>query len=151
MFGLAVRKVVLSMLTKLRRDSTLEMTLMVPIPLQYFEVATSVQDSSLLPHRKWHKCVGDCHLIACNGRDGQMLLRVKVEKKIRHYTLSSQEWINVLYVTPSSEDSPLGLIDHHSRFSLGSTDTGGNIDRKVSAAEGIPDILHWRLDVSRWI
>ena len=55
MFGLAVRKVVLSMLTKLRRDSTLEMTLMVPVPLQYFEVATSVQDSSLLPHRKWHE------------------------------------------------------------------------------------------------
>ena len=45
MFGLAVRKVVLSMLTKLRRDSTLEND----------EIATSVQDSSLLPHRKWHE------------------------------------------------------------------------------------------------
>ena len=55
MFGLAVRKVVLSMLTKLRRDSTLEMTLMVPVPFRYFEVAISVQDSSLHPHRKWHE------------------------------------------------------------------------------------------------
>ena len=83
-----------------------------------------------------------------------MFLRVKVEKKIRHYTLNSREWINVLYVTPSSEDPPLGLIDRQSRLSLGSTDTGGNVDRKVSAAEGIPDTLHaysWRLDISRWI
>ena len=71
-----------------------------------------------------------------------MFLRVKVEKKIRHYTLSSREWINVLYVTPSSEDPPLGLIDRQSRLSLGSTDMGGNVDRKVSAAEGIPDTLH---------
>ena len=47
------------MLTKLRRDSTLEMMLMVPVPFRYFEVATSVQDSFLLPHRKWHEvCVG---------------------------------------------------------------------------------------------
>ena len=45
-----------------------------------------------------------------------MFLRVKVEEKIRHYTLSSREWINVLYVTPSSEDPPLGLIDHQSRL-----------------------------------
>ena len=130
------------------------MTLMVPIPFRYFEVATSVQDSSLLPHRKWHKCCGDCHLIACNGRDSQMFLRVKVEKKIRLYTLSSREWIDVLYVTPSSEDPPLGLIDRQSRLSLGSTDTGGNVDQKVYAAEGILDTLHacsWRLDISRWI
>ena len=54
-----------------------------------------------------------------------MFLRMKVEKKIRHYTLSSREWINVLYVTPSSEDPPLGLIDRQSRLPLGSTDTGG--------------------------
>ena len=83
-----------------------------------------------------------------------MFLHVKVEKKIRHYTLSSQEWINVLYVTLSSEDPPVGLIDRQSRLSLGSTDMGGNVDRKVSAAEGITDTLHacsWRLDVSRWI
>ena len=76
------------------------------------------------------------------------------KKKIRHYPLSSREWINVLYVTPRSEDPPLGLIDRQSRLSLGSTDIGGNIDRKVSAAEGIPDTLHacsWGLDVSRWI
>ena len=82
-----------------------------------------------------------------------MFLRVKVEKKIQYYTLSSQEWINVLYVTPSSEDPPLGLIDRKSRLSLGSTDMGGNVDRTVSAAEGIRDILHvysWRLDVSQW-
>ena len=55
----------------------------------------------------------------------------------------------MLYVTPSSEDPPLGLIDRQSRRSLGSTDTGGNVDRKVSAAEGIPDTIHvcsWRLD-----
>ena len=100
------------------------------------------------------KSVGDCHLIACNGRDSQMFLCVKVEKKIRHYTLSSREWTDVLYVTPSSEDPPLGLIDCQSRLSLGSTDTGGNVDRTVSAAESIPDTLHicsWRLDVSRWI
>ena len=83
-----------------------------------------------------------------------MFLRVKVEKKIRHYTLSSREWINVLYVTPSSEDPPLGFIDRQCRLSLGSTDTGGNVDPRVSAAQGIPDIPHvcsWRLDVSRWI
>ena len=83
-----------------------------------------------------------------------MLHRVKVEKKIRHYTLSSREWINMLYVTPSSEDPPLGLVDRQSRLSLGSTDTGGNVDRKISPAEGIPYTLHassWRLDVSRWI
>ena len=83
-----------------------------------------------------------------------MFLHVKVEKKIRHYTLSSREWINVLYVTPSSEDPPLGLIDCQSRLSLGSTDMGGNVDRMVSVAEGIPDTLHacsWRLDGSRWI
>ena len=67
---------------------------------------------------------------------------MKVEKKIRHYTLSSREWINVWYVTPSSEDPPLGLIDRHSRLSLGSTDTGGNVDRTVSAAEGIRDTFH---------
>ena len=79
MLGLAVRNVVLSMLTKLRRDSTLEMTLMVPVPFRYFEVATSVQDTG-----SGMKCVGDCHLIACNGRDGQMFLCVKVETKIRH-------------------------------------------------------------------
>ena len=36
-----------------------------------------------------------------------MFLRVKVEKKIRHYTLSSREWINVLYVIPSRKDPPL--------------------------------------------
>ena len=71
-----------------------------------------------------------------------MFLRVKVEKKIRHYTLSSREWTNVLYITSSSEDPPLGLIDCQSRLSLGSTDTGGNVDRKESAADGIPDILH---------
>ena len=52
-----------------------------------------------------------------------MFLHVKVEKKFRHYTLSSREWINVLYVTPISEDPPLGLIDRQSRLSLGSTDT----------------------------
>ena len=83
-----------------------------------------------------------------------MFLRVKVNKKIRHYTLSSREWIDVLYVTPSSEDPLLGLIDRQSRLSLGSTDAGGNVDRMVSAAEGIPDTLHvcsWRLDESRWI
>ena len=83
-----------------------------------------------------------------------MFLRVKVEKKIRHYTLSSREWINVLYVTPSSEDSPFGLLDRQSRLSLGSTDTGGNVDQKASAAEGSPDTLHacsWRLDGSRCI
>ena len=62
-----------------------------------------------------------------------MFLRVKVEKKIRHYTLSSREWINVLYVTQSSEDPPLGLVDRKSRPSLGSTDTGGNAVQKVSA------------------
>ena len=76
---------------------------------------------------------------------------MKMENKIRHYTLSSREWINVLYVTPSSEDPPLRLIDRQSRFSLVSTDTGGNVD---PSAEGIPDTLHvssWRLDVSRWI
>ena len=66
-----------------------------------------------------------------------MFLRVKVEKKIRHYTLNSREWINVLYLTPSSEDPPFVLIDRQSRLSLWSTDTGGNVDRKVSAAEGI--------------
>ena len=76
--------------------------------------------------------------IACNGWDSQMFIRVKMEKKIRHYTLSSREWINVLYVTPSSEDPPLGLIDHQSSISLGSTDIGGNVDRTVSAAEGNP-------------
>ena len=71
-----------------------------------------------------------------------MFLRVKVEKKIRHYTLSSREWTNVLYITSSSEYPPLGLIDRQSRLSLGSTDTGGNVDRKVSAADGIADTLH---------
>ena len=83
-----------------------------------------------------------------------MFLNVKVENKIRHYTLRSREWINVLYVTPSSEDPPLGLVDRQSRLSLESTDTGGKVDRKASAAEGIPDTLHacsWRLDGSRWI
>ena len=83
-----------------------------------------------------------------------MFLHVKVEKKILHYTLSSREWINVLYVTPSSEDPPLGLINRQSRLSLGSTDMGGNVYRTVSVAEGIPDTLHvcsWRLDISRWI
>ena len=60
------------------------------------------------------KSVGDCHMIDCNGRDGQPFLRVKVEKKIKHYPLNSREWINVLYVTPSSEDPPLGLIDRQS-------------------------------------
>ena len=94
MFGLAVRKVVLSILTKLSRDSTLENEVEV--------VARNVL------------------AIAING------LRVKVEKKIRHYILSSREWINMLYVTPKSEDHPLGLIDRQSRLSLGSTDTGGN-------------------------
>ena len=74
-------------------------------------------------------------------QDGKMFLCVKVEKKIWHYTLSSQEWINVLYVTPSSEDPPLGLVDRQSRLSLLSTDTGGNVDRKAAAAEGIPDPL----------
>ena len=76
-----------------------------------------------------------------------MFLHVKVEKKIRHNTLSSREWINVLLVTPSSEDPPLGLIDRQSRLSLGSTDMGGNVDRTISAAEGLPDSLHvcsWR-------
>ena len=56
--------------------------------------------------------------------------------------------------TPISEDPPHGLIDRQSRLSLGSTDTGGNVDRTVSATEGILDTLHvgsWRLDVSRWI
>ena len=48
-----------------------------------------------------------------------MFLRVKVEKQFRHYTLSSREWINVLYVTPSIEDPPHGLIDRQSRLSLG--------------------------------
>ena len=43
-----------------------------------------------------------------------MFLRVKVEKKILHYTLSSREWTNVLYITSSSEDPPLGLIDRQS-------------------------------------
>ena len=39
---LAVRKVVLSMLTKLRRDSTLENDVDVaPVPFRYFEVAIS--------------------------------------------------------------------------------------------------------------
>ena len=83
-----------------------------------------------------------------------MFLRVKVEKKIRHYTLRSREWINVLHVTPSSEDSPFGLIGRQSRLLLGSTDPGGNVDRKASAAESIPDTLHmcsWRLDGSRCI
>ena len=83
-----------------------------------------------------------------------MFLRVKVENTIRQYTLSSREWINVLYVISSSEDPPLGLIDRQSRLSLGSTDTGGNVDRTVSAAKGIPDTPHacsWRLDGSRWI
>ena len=76
-----------------------------------------------------------------------MFLRVNVEKKIRHYTLSSREWINVLNITPSSEDPPHGLIDRQSKLSLGSTDTGGNVNRTVSAAEGIPGTLHlcsWR-------
>ena len=43
------------MLTKLRLDSTWKMTLIVPVAFRYFEVATSVQDSSLLSHRKWHE------------------------------------------------------------------------------------------------
>ena len=151
MFGLAVRKVVLSMLTKLRRDSTLENDVDGARSISIFR---SSDFSAGFRTGSGTKSVGDCHLIACNGRDGQIFLRVKVEKKIRHYTLSSREWINVLYVTPSSEDPPLGLIDRQSRLSLGSTDTGGNIDRMVSAAEGIPDTLpvcSWRLDVSRWI
>jgi len=83
-----------------------------------------------------------------------MFLRVKVEKKFWHYILRDQDWINVLYVTPISEDPPLGLIDRQSRLLLGSTDTWGNVDRKASAAEGIPDTLRvcsWRLDGSRWI
>ena len=81
-----------------------------------------------------------------------MFLHVKVEKKIRHYTLSSREWINVLYVTTSSEDPSLGLIDRQSRLSLGSTDSGDKVDQKASAAEGILDTLHvcsWRLDGSQ--
>ena len=64
-----------------------------------------------------------------------MFLRVKVEKKTRHYTLSSREWIDVLYVTPSSENPPLGLIDRQSRLSLGSTDMGSNVDRMVSVGD----------------
>ena len=58
----------------------------------------------------------------------------------------------MLYVTPSSEDPPLGLIDGQSRLSLVSTDTGGNVNQNVSAAKGIPDTLHacnLRLDRSR--
>ena len=66
-----------------------------------------------------------------------MFLRVKVEEKIRHYTLSSREWNNVLYVKPSREDPPLGLVDRQSRLSLGSTDT--------------LHVCSWRLDRSRWI
>ena len=59
MLGLVVRKVVLSMLTKLRRDSTLENDVDVaPVPFRYFEVAISVHDSVLLPHQKWHKECG---------------------------------------------------------------------------------------------
>ena len=46
--------VVLSMLTKLRRYSTLENDVDgAPVPFRYFEVATSVQDSVLLLHWKW--------------------------------------------------------------------------------------------------
>ena len=48
--------VFLSMLTKPRRDSTLENDVDVaPVPFQYFEVATSVHDSVLLPHQNYHK------------------------------------------------------------------------------------------------
>ena len=44
------------MLTKLWPDSILENDVDVaPVPFRYFEVATSVQDSVLLPHRKWHE------------------------------------------------------------------------------------------------
>ena len=44
------------MLTKLRRDSTLENDVDgAPVPFRYFEVAISVQDSVLLPHWKWHE------------------------------------------------------------------------------------------------
>ena len=139
------------MLTKPKQDYTLENDVDVaPVPFRYLEVATSVQ--SYFRTRNCTKSAGECHLIACNGRDGQMFVRVKVEKKIRHHTLRSREWINLLYVTPRSEDPPLGLIDRQSRLSLGSTDMAGNINRKASGAEGIPDTLHacsWRLDGSR--
>ena len=47
------------------------------------------------------KSAGDWHLITCNGRDDQMFLRVKVEKKFRHYILRSREWINVLLLHQS--------------------------------------------------
>ena len=51
-----VRTVVLSVLTKPRQDSTLENGIDGdPVLFQYFEVATSVQDFVLLPHRKWHE------------------------------------------------------------------------------------------------
>ena len=87
----------------------------------------------------------------------QMAKRFSVSRwrKKANTTLSvAESGFNVLYVRPRSEDPPLGLIDRQSRLSLGSTDMGGNVERKVSVAEGIPDALHvcsWRLDVSRWI
>ena len=104
------------LLTKQKQGSTLENDVDVaPFPFRYFIVVTSVQDS--------------------------VLFRVQVEEKIRHYTLSSPEWNNVLCVTPSRENPPLRLVDHQSRLSLGSTDMGGNVDQKASVAEGTPGVL----------
>jgi len=126
----------------------------VPVLFRYIKVAIAVHDSILLPHQKWYE---ECWWLTSDNLQWSrwpMFLHVKVEKKFRHYTLSSREWINVLYVTPISEDPPLGLIDRQSRLSLGSTDTWGNIDRKASAAEGILDTLQvcsWRLDGLQWI
>ena len=89
MFGLAVLKVVLSMLTKLREDSTLEMTLMMPVPFRYFEVATSVQDSSLLPHRiPSTRVAGDCTYV-----DGSDLKAGIVTKEC---------WVSGVEIVPTS-------------------------------------------------
>ena len=77
-----------------------------------------------------------------------MFLRVKVEKKIQHYTLSSREWINVWYVTPSSEDPPLGLVDRQSRLSLGlltweATSTERSLLQRVSRIPSMRVAGYW--------
>ena len=47
---------VLSILTKPKQDSTMENKVdIVTAPFRYFKVATSMQDSVLLPRRKWHE------------------------------------------------------------------------------------------------